>query len=64
MRLKRKTLSRNTLHKDASNAHIQPFKEMPSINGTGLEAAGRMNAHDLFSHYTADVIREDIVYAR
>lgn len=64
IRLKRKTLNRTMQLKEAINAHIQPFKEMPSVNGTGLERAGRMDAHDLFSHYTADVIREDIVYAR
>ena len=45
-------------------SNIKPFKEMPSLNDSGQDCADRMNAHDLFSLYTADIINEDIIYAR
>ena len=50
--------------KQAINTLIQPFKEMPSLNNTGRDNAERINAHDLFSLYTADIIKEDIVFVR
>jgi len=64
IKLKRKALKNNTGIKDTLNSFIQPFKEMPSANDSGKENAGRINAHDLFSLYTADIIREETVYFR
>ncbi len=55
--MSRKTVEINAVVKD----FIKPFKEMPSTN---KPTADRINAHELFSLYTADVIKEDIVYAR
>ncbi|HSN60733.1 MAG TPA: hypothetical protein VLR49_07350 [Ferruginibacter sp.] len=63
-RLKRKAISKGVEIKEAINTFIQPFNEMPSLNDLGKENADRIDAHDLFSYYTADVIKEDIVYAR
>ncbi|HQW44785.1 MAG: hypothetical protein IPP02_15990 [Chitinophagaceae bacterium] len=63
-RLKRKALKKNVEIKQAINTLIQPFKEMPSLNNTGRDNAERINAHDLFSLYTADIIKEDIVFVR
>lgn len=60
---KRKSSNKNVQSGDAVNSYIQPFKEMPSVN-TEQESAGRINAHDLFSYYTAEIIKEDIIYAR
>ena len=62
--MKRKALKKRVEIKDAINTHMQPFKEMPSLNNTGRENAERINAHDLFSFYTADIIKQDIIYAR
>ncbi len=63
-RLKRKALKKTVEIKEAINTYMQPFKEMPSLNNTGIESTDRINAHDLFSLYTADIIKKDIVYAR
>jgi len=62
--LKRKALQINGEIKDAIETFIQPFKEVPSANNTGQETAERINAHDLFSFYTADIIKEDIIFSR
>ena len=43
---------------------LQPFKELPSTIKMKSEKTERIKAHDLFSLYTANVIKEDIVYAR
>ena len=63
-RLKRKAIRKGVEFKEAINSFIQPFNETPSLNDTGKENASRIDAHDLFCFYTADVIKEDIVYAR
>lgn len=63
-RLKRKALRKNVQITNAINAFIQPFKELPSVIKTGQESADRINAHDLFSLYTADIIKEDVIFAR
>lgn len=59
-----KTLGRIIEIKESETAFIKPFKEMPSLSNAGQENINRINAHDLFSFYTADIIREDIIYAR
>lgn len=64
VRLKKRALNKNTQVHDAPNAYMRTFKEMPSVDNTGPEHAGRINPYDLFSHYTADIIREDIVFTR
>lgn len=63
-RLKRKALKKTVKIKDVINTYMQPFKEMPSINNTGKGIPDRIDAHDLFSLYTADIIKEDIIFAR
>jgi hypothetical protein len=63
-RLKRKAFKKTVQIKAAFNTYMQPFKEMPSSNNDGKKGEARITAHELFSFYTADVIKEDIVYAR
>ena len=65
----RKSLKKEVLGKTVEiNAvvmdFIQPLKELPSTIKMESEKTERINAHDLFSLYTANVIKEDIVYAR
>ena len=43
---------------------VQPFKELPPVQCSENVKDARMNAHDLFSHYTALVIGEDVIYSR
>ena len=43
---------------------IQPFQKMPSISNMEQQMPERINAHDLFSMYRADIINREIVYAR
>ncbi len=62
IRMKRKAFKNNVQIKDAVGTFIQPYKELPSDNN--LEDSGRINPHDLFSHYTANIIREDIMFTR
>lgn len=62
LRLKRNALRNIVKINNTLKSSIQPFKELPSINSIGQEA--RINAHDLFSFYTADIIKEDIVFVR
>ena len=64
MRLRRKALNKSAQVKEAINAYVQPSKEMPSVNNPEQESADRINAHDLFSYYTADIIKEDTIFAR
>ncbi|HOY18405.1 MAG TPA: hypothetical protein PLC89_13955 [Haliscomenobacter sp.] len=64
MRLRRRAVHKNAQIKEAVHASIQPSKEVPSVNNTDQENADRINAHDLFSHYTADIIKEDTIFAR
>jgi hypothetical protein len=63
-RLKRRALKKNVEIKEAINTLIMPFAELPYVNTTREENADRINAHDLFSMYTADIIKEDVVFAR
>jgi hypothetical protein len=62
--LKRKSLKENVEINNPINSFIHPFKEMPSSNNRGKESADRINAHELFSLYTADIIKEDIIFTR
>lgn len=64
IRLKRKAFRSTVQIKDAENSFIQPYKEMPSGNTFGQNIPDRMNPHDLFSHYTAIIIREDVIFTR
>lgn len=55
--------------KDTMNAYIQPFMQKPSSNLFGIGSVDNtneesINAHELFSHYTADIIKEEIVFTR
>ena len=62
-KLKRRSLHKSIVKwKDALNSYIQPFKQMPSIHDMG--SADRITAHELFSHYTADIIKEDVIFTR
>ncbi|WP_421796272.1 hypothetical protein [Haliscomenobacter sp.] len=62
--LKRKTVSKDAQIKDVASAYIQPFKELPSVIHTARVNEDRIDAHDLFSHYTADIIKEDTIFFR
>lgn len=64
LRLKRKALKKAVQIKETISSYIQPFTEMPSVNHMGNESEDRISAHDLFSHYTADIIKEDIIFIR
>lgn len=63
-RLKRKGLRKHVESNTAVNLFIQPFQEMPSMSNRDQQMADRINAHDLFSMYTADIINREIIYAR
>ena len=63
-RLKRKVLKKTAQINDAVNSIVLPFKEMPSNNNIVRESDDRINAHELFSLYTGNLIKQDIVYAR
>jgi hypothetical protein len=58
------TNEKNVENSIPSEDSIQPFKEMPSVSSRGREKEKPITAHDLFSFYTANVIKEDIIYAR
>lgn len=49
---------------ESFNDFVQSFKEMPSINYSEIDNNARINAHDLFSFYTANIIKEEIVFIR
>lgn len=63
-RLKRKFCHKNVLIIESTHTFILPFKELPSIITSGEGSFCRIDAHDLFSHYTADIIKEYTVFAR
>ncbi|MCL6258412.1 hypothetical protein M3O96_04890 [Aquiflexum sp. TKW24L] len=62
IRMKRKAFKNKVLNKDA-DSFIQPYKELPSDSKTG-HGSDRINAHDLFSHYTADIIKENVMFTK
>lgn len=49
-----------------SEVEIMPYKETcPGIKkAPNTEASADINAHDLFNHFTADVIKEKTVFVR
>lgn len=63
-KLKRRAFKKTILIKEAVNIFIQPYKELPSMTDMGAIDTDRINAYDLFSFYTADIIKEDIVFIR
>lgn len=64
MRLRRKAVNKSVPSKDTINTYIQSSKEVPLVNNPGQASADRIDAHDLFSHYTADIIKENTVFFR
>ena len=63
-RLKRRALKKNVEIKDVINTFILPFTEVPSFYTPREENEERINAHDLFSQFTANIIKEDVVFSR
>ena len=63
-RFKRKDYKQNAEIMGCATTYMQPFKEMPSVNMDNSNNTNRINAHELFSLYTANVIKEKIVYNR
>jgi hypothetical protein len=60
----RNKVSKNKVQiKVAITTLIQPYNELPCDNN-GQDGASRINPHDLFSFFTADIIKEDIVFIR
>jgi hypothetical protein len=44
---------------------ILPFKQSPPIKGLGVEQKKEeMNETDLFSHFTANIIKEQVIFTR
>ncbi len=43
---------------------IVPFKEKPSVELSEPGKKGEMNATQLFSLFTADIIKEDVEFVR
>ena len=43
---------------------IVPFKEKPSLEMSDTGKNEEMNASQLFSYFTADIIKEDIEFVR
>ena len=44
---------------------ILPYKERPAVQSTDKEKTGeKLGASDLFSIFTADIIKEDVVFTR
>lgn len=64
MRLKRKPFQKIVQTEEDANAYIQPFQQMPCVGHVPQESVDRIDAHDLFSHYTVEIIKKDIVYGR
>ena len=49
---------------DAINTTILPFEETPATDKADKVEGKRLDAHELFSLYTANVINDEIIYAR
>lgn len=62
--LKRKAIHKDAYSKEAVNASVQLFKVLPSVNNKAQVNVDRIDAHDLFSHYTADIIKEETIFFR
>lgn len=64
VKLPTKALRKKVQIKLMMNCPIQPFRELPPVQNFTSEIDDRMNAHDLFSKFTADIIMEDTVFTR
>jgi hypothetical protein len=53
----------NQNFKKSLHSYIQPFRQMPGTGNASSES-DRMDAHDLFSQYTSEIIKEDVVFIR
>lgn len=49
---------------DSIDSFIQPYKEKPSEYNSEQKNESQINPHDLFLFFTADIIKEDIVFTR
>jgi hypothetical protein len=57
--------SQGNIRTNASiDTFIQPYKEKPSKNISEQKNESQINPHDLFLFFTADIIKEDIVFTR
>jgi hypothetical protein len=50
--------------KTTVHSYTQPLTQAPPIGLSDDESIDRLNGHDLFSHYTADIIKENTVFTR
>jgi hypothetical protein len=64
MRKKIKRAKLITVLKTLKIDAIVPFKEKPSVEPSGPGKKDEMNATQLFSFFTADIIKEDIEFVR
>ena len=62
--LKREASNKNAYNKNIVNASTQSFIEDSSVNNRAQVNADRIDAHSLFSYYTADIIKEETVFIR
>jgi hypothetical protein len=66
--MQKKTEAGESPNKDAKRDSIVPFKETPSEGISGkpvsIEPAAKLNGTQLFSLFTADIIREDVQFTR
>jgi len=63
----KKTIKRSKLTKALRKLRIDsilPFKEKPSDDMMNKEKKDEMDASELFSFFTADIIKEDIEFVR
>ena len=63
--LKRKVLNEDAYNEDVANAPTQPFKKASLMNNEAQHLhTDRIDAHRLFSYYTADIIKEETIFTR
>jgi hypothetical protein len=62
--LKVKASNKEVQNKGVVNTSTQTFKEASSANNEGQLNADRIDAHSLFSHYTADIMKEETIFIR
>jgi hypothetical protein len=61
--MKRKSF-KNIQIENNINLSIRPFQERPSEIILGNGYVDRISAHDLFSYYTADIIKKDTIFIK
>lgn len=59
-----KAFSKKAQIKVMINKLVQPFTELPPVQNPENDNDDRINAHDLFSKFTADIIKEDTMFTR